>query len=410
MSRYLTDAIAGTGGLFKDSDEDFRVTEIPAYLPCGEGEHLYLEIEKRGVATLEAIRRICRALNLPEREVGYAGMKDSRGVTRQTLSLPRVRPEAALGLDLPGIRPLNAAFHRNKLKLGHLRGNRFRVRVRGVVEGGAERAAEVLRILAERGVPNGFGAQRYGGQGNSHMIGRALLRRDFREAVDALMGDPAAISDERWRGAVEAYRRGEYAEAARLFPGFCRTEQEVAERLARRPDACEQAFRAVNPRLQKLYLSALQSWLFDRLLAERLPTFDQVEEGDLAFRHDNGACFLVTDAAAEAPRAARQEISPTGPLFGCRMTMPGGSVREREERMLGEEGLTLAQFDLSGGLRMEGERRPYRVPLGEPELAEEGGDLVLTFTLPKGSYATVVLGEVMKAGKENQKIASPQSH
>ena len=396
MPRYLTASIPGTGGLFKESDEDFRVVEIPAYLPCGEGEHLYLEIEKRGITTLEAVRRIARALNLPEREIGYAGMKDSRGITRQTLSLPRVRPEAALGLDLPGITPLNASFHRNKLKLGHLRGNRFRVRVRGVEEGGCERAAEVLRILEQRGVPNGFGAQRYGGQGNSHLIGRALLRHDFREAVDALMGEPAAIGDDRWREAVEAYRRGEYGEAARLFPGFCRTEREVAERLARRPDSFEQAFRTVNPRLQKLYLSALQSWLFDRLLAERLPTFDTVEEGDLAFRHDNGACFLVTDPAAEAPRAARQEISPTGPLFGCRMTLPAGRVREREERMLTAEGLSPAEFDLPGGLRMEGERRPYRVPLGEPELTAEGHDLLLSFTLPKGSYATVVLAEVMK--------------
>ena len=398
MSRYLSAAIPGTGGLFKETDDDFRVVEVPAYLPCGEGEHLYLEIEKRGITTLEAIRRVSRALNIPEREIGFAGMKDSRGITRQTLSLPRVRPEAALGLELPGITPLNAAFHRNKLKLGHLRGNRFRVRIRGVAEGGSERAAEVLRILEERGVPNGFGAQRYGGQGNSHLIGRALLRRDYREAVDALMGDPAAIDDDRWREGVEAYRRGEYGEAARLFPGFCRTERDVAERLARRPDAFEQAFRAVNPRLQKLYLSALQSWLFDRLLAERLPTFDRVEEGDLAFRHDNGACFLVTDPAAEAPRASRQEISPTGPLFGCRMTLPAGVVREREEGILAAEGLSLAQFDLPGGLRMEGERRPYRAPLGGPELAEEGRDLVISFTLPKGSYATVVLGEIMKTG------------
>jgi len=396
MPRYLTPHIPGAGGIFKETDEDFLVTEIPAYLPCGEGEHLYVEVEKRGITTLEAIRRLGRALNLPEREIGYAGMKDSRGVTRQTFSLPRVRPDTALGLDLPGIRMLNAAFHRNKLKLGHLRGNRFRVRVRGVRDEAGEHAAAVLAVLEQRGVPNYFGSQRYGGQGNSHLIGRALVRRDFRETVDALMGDPTTITDQRWREAVAAYRRGEYDEAVRLFPGFCRTEREVAERLIRRPEAFDKAFDAVHPRLKKLYLSALQSWLFDRLLDERLPTFDQMEEGDLAFRHDNGACFLVTDAAAEAPRAARQEISPTGPLFGCRMTLPGGLVREREEQLLIAEGLTMEQFDVPGGLRMEGERRPFRVPLGEPVLEQEGSDLLLSFSLPKGSYATTVLGEVMK--------------
>jgi tRNA pseudouridine13 synthase len=398
MSRYLTDSIPGTGGLFKETDEDFLVTEIPAYLPCGEGEHLYVEIEKRGVTTLEAIRRIGCALNLPEREIGYAGMKDSRGITRQTLSLPRIRPEAALGLDLPGIRMHNAAFHRNKLKLGHLRGNRFRLQVRDVNEGAFGHASAVLAVLEQRGVPNYFGSQRYGGQGNSQLIGRALVRQDYRGAVDTLMGDPAAITDQRWREAVEAYHRGEFAEAVRHFPGFCRTEREVAGRLVRRPDAFDKAFDAVNPRLKKLYLSALQSWLFDRLLDERLPTFDQVEEGDLAFRHHNGACFLVTDAAVEAPRAARQEISPTGPLFGCKMTPPAGAQREREERLLEAEGLSLEQFNLPGGLRMEGERRPFRILLGEPALELEGNDLILSFSLPKGSYATNVLGEVMKAG------------
>jgi tRNA pseudouridine13 synthase len=398
MSRYLTDSIPGTGGLFKETDEDFLVTEIPAYLPCGEGEHLYVEIEKRGITTLEAIRRIGRALNLPEREIGYAGMKDSRGITRQTLSLPRIRPEAALGLDLPGIRMHNAAFHRNKLKLGHLRGNRFRLQVRDVNEGAFGHASAVLAVLEQRGVPNYFGSQRYGGQGNSQLIGRALVRQDYRGAVDTLMGDPAAITDQRWREAVEAYHRGEFAEAVRHFPGFCRTEREVAGRLVRRPDAFDKAFDAVNPRLKKLYLSALQSWLFDRLLDERLPTFDQVEEGDLAFRHHNGACFLVTDAAVEAPRAARQEISPTGPLFGCKMTPPAGAQREREERLLEAEGLSLEQFNLPGGLRMEGERRPFRILLGEPALELEGNDLILSFSLPKGSYATNVLGEVMKAG------------
>jgi tRNA pseudouridine13 synthase len=293
---------------------------------------------------------------------------------------------------------LNAAFHRNKLKLGHLRGNRFRVRVREVSEGAFEHASAVVAALEKRGVPNYFGSQRYGGQGNSQHIGRALLQRNFRKAVDTLMGDPSAITDQYWREAVEAYHRGEFEEAVRLFPGFCRTEREVIERLVRRPDAFDKAFDAVNPRLKKLYLSALQSWLFDRLLDERLPTFDQVEEGDLAFRHDNGACFLVTDAAVEAPRAARQEISPTGPLFGCKMTPPAGAQQEREERLLAAEGLSLGQFDLPGGLRMEGERRPFRILLGEPVLELQGNDLILSFSLPKGSYATNVLGEVMKAG------------
>ena len=393
---YLTADLPGTGGVIKETPEDFLVEEVPLYFPCGEGEHTYAVIEKRGMTTLEALRKIARALRVPERDLGYAGMKDAVGVTRQTVSIPRVTPEQVLGLELPGVRVLSATPHRNKLRLGHLAGNRFRIRVRGVGSDALEAAGAMLDLLGRRGVPNFFGAQRYGLQGNSHLVGRALLQRDFRGAVDRIIGDPGAVQDGRWREAIEAYRQGELAESVRLFPGHCRTEREIIQRLAGRPDAWEKAFHAVHPRLKKLYLSAFQSALFDRVLAERLAGFDRVMAGDLAWKHDNGACFLVTDPAVEAPRAEAFQISPTGPIFGFRMSFPEGEPRLMEEALLAGEGLTPASFDLPGGLAMEGGRRPLRVPLEDPMAEMEGDGLVLSFTLPRGAYATSVLREVMK--------------
>jgi len=395
-SRYLTAGLPGTGGTIRETAEDFVVEEIPLYLPCGEGEHVYAHMEKRGVTTLDAIRRLARALKLSERDVGYAGMKDARGVTRQTVSLPRVKPEEVLALELPGIRVLSAARHRNKLKLGHLAGNRFRIRVRGVVPDALARAEAILAVLVARGVPNRFGEQRYGAQGNSHLIGRAMLAGDWRGAVELLVGDSAKVAGDAWRSAIEAYRQGRLEESLRLFPGHCRTEREVLQRLARRPDDFEGAFRLVNPRLRKLYLSACQSALFDRVVEARLDSLDTVREGDLAWKHANGACFLVTNAAAEAPRAVSFEISPTGPLFGCRMIMPEGEAGVLEQSLLAAEGLEPGSFDLPGGLRMEGERRPLRVPLGEPLALGDTDGLVLEFSLPRGSYATAVLREVVK--------------
>ena len=397
MKTYLTADLPGTGGTIKETPEDFLVAEIPLYLPCGEGEHTFAEIEKRGITTLEALRRLAKALGIAERDMGYAGMKDARGVTRQTFSIPRVAPDRVLGLEVQGIRVLSASLHRNKLKLGHLRGNRFRLRVRGVTADAVPSASAVLSVLAKRGVPNYFGEQRYGTQGNSHLIGAALLRGDYRGAVDALIGDAAKVTDERWRAAIEAYRRGDLDESLRAFPGHCRTERDLLQRLVKQPDDWEKAFRAVHPRLKKLYLSAFQSFLFDRLLDGRLDRLDEVVDGDVAYKHDNGACFLVTDAAAEAVRAEAFEISPTGPLFGCKMKEPEGKVLELERQVLDMEGLSLESFNLTGGLRMEGERRPLRVPLMEPTAAWDGEGLVLEFGLPRGSYATAVLREVMKA-------------
>ena len=102
MMPYLTADIPGTGGKIKETPEDFMVEEVPLYLPCGEGEHTYVTIEKRGITTLEAIRRFGRALQVPERDIGYAGMKDAVGLTRQTFSIPRIPPEAIKDLTLPG--------------------------------------------------------------------------------------------------------------------------------------------------------------------------------------------------------------------------------------------------------------------------------------------------------------------
>ncbi|GFE56198.1 tRNA pseudouridine(13) synthase TruD [Geobacter sp. AOG1] len=396
MNSYLTAHIPGTGGTIKETPEDFQVTEIPLYHPCGTGEHTYAEIEKRGVTTLDALRRIARALEVSDRDMGYAGMKDARGITRQTVSIPRVDPQRVLDLELPGIRVLAAVRHTNKLKLGHLAGNRFLIRLRNVEPLALERAGAVLRVLTERGVPNRFGEQRYGAQGNSHLIGGSWLRGDYRGAVDALMGEPELVRDERWQTAIAAYRRGELEESLRLFPGHCRTERDVLQRLVKNPGAWGKALNAVHPRLKKLYLSAYQSFLFDRLLETRLAGFDRVMAGDLAFKHDNGACFLVTDPVVEAPRAERFEISPSGPLFGCKMTSPEGEPGAMEASLLAGEGLTPASFDLPGGMRLEGERRSLRVPLREPLLKGDGADLVLEFSLPKGSYATAVLREIIK--------------
>lgn len=396
MLSYLTAEVPGAGGTIKGTPEDFIVEEIPAYLPAGEGEHCYVHIEKRGIATLEALRRLSKALGVQERDIGYAGMKDAVGVTRQTVSIPRVAPAKVLSLEIPGIKVLSAVLHGNKLRLGHLKGNRFLIRVRGVAPGALANAGAALEILKKRGVPNRFGVQRYGAQGNTHAIGAAMLRGDYKEAVDTLIGDPAAVADERWRVAIEAYRRGDLAESLALFPGHFRVERELLGRLLQRPDAFDRAFNAVQPRMKRLYLSAFQSSLFDLVVEQRLDTLDRIGLGDIAFKHENGACFLVQDQAAEGVRAQAFEISATGPMFGCTMMEPQGEQGELERGLLAAEGLAPESFNLSGGLRMEGERRALRVPLGDVSLQGEGDDLLLDFSLPRGSYATCVLSEIMK--------------
>jgi tRNA pseudouridine13 synthase len=397
MHPYLTASIPGIGGTIKESPEDFVVEEIPSYLPCGSGEHCYLTIEKRGITTLEAISRIARALKIQERDIGYAGMKDAVGVTRQTISVQWLAPEKALSLELDGITVMAAQRHSNKLKLGHLKGNRFVIAVRGVSGNASRVVPAVLDMLVKRGVPNYFGFQRYGAQGNSHLIGFAMLRREWRECVNRLIGEPAAVRDEEWAAAIRAYQQGDLAESLRLFPRHCRTERDVLQRLAARPDEYEKAFSVVHPRMKKLYLSAAQSFLFDQAVARRIDGLGELMNGDLAMKHVNGACFLVEDAAVEQERAAAFEISPSGPMFGGKMKRPEGAVRMLEDEILEQSGISLLQFDLSGGLKLEGERRALRVPLDDASWRLDGDVLWLEFSLPKGSYATSVVRELTKS-------------
>jgi tRNA pseudouridine13 synthase len=183
------------------------------------------------------------------------------------------------------------------------------------------------------------------------------------------------------------------------MPGHCRTEREVLKRLLKRPDNFERALDAVQPRLKRLYLSAYQSSLFDRLLERRLDRIDTVMDGDLAFRHANGACFLVKDHLQEEQRARDFEISPSGPMFGCKMILPEGYPLDLEKAILAEEGITPDVFDLPGGLRLEGERRPLRVPIRNLSLEEDHEGLTLGFSLPRGVYATSVLREIMKTDR-----------
>ncbi len=396
MTEFLTSAIVGTGGQIKESPEDFLVEELPLYQPCGEGEHLYLEVEKRGLTTFELIQRVGRALRIKEREIGYAGLKDARATTRQTLSLPGVAPEAAAGLTIEGVRILSARRHRNKLRLGHLAGNRFRIRVRGVQPGALERAREVLEILQQRGVPNRFGEQRYGVLGNSHRVGACLLRRDYTGAIAEIIGDPAHIDNPRWRLAAEAFAAGDLAGAQQHLPGRFRDERALLQALQAGQSAAA-AVLALPRKLLRLYLSAWQSALFDQVVARRLPDLGRLLPGDLAWKHDNGACFLVTDPAVEQPRADRFEISPSGPLFGHKLTLAQGEAGALEGDLLAAAGLSLDDLRLGGGLTLEGERRPLRVPLQQAEVCAEGDNLILGFCLPRGAYATCVLAEVIKA-------------
>lgn len=394
--QYLTQDLPGIGGRIKERVEDFVVEELPLYPPSGEGEHTFFEIRKTGISTFQAVRTIARALGVPPNQVSYAGLKDAQAVTCQMLSVEGIPPGMVTALDLPNIQVLWAERHRNKLKIGHLRGNRFTIRVRGVDEAMLPTCRTILDVLARRGVPNRYGVQRFGQRGDSGRLGRAVVRRDAETFVRGLLGGPHPNETETVQAARAQFDRGRWPEALALFPGNMTDERRALQILIRTQGDYWRAYASTPKRLKMFLLSAYQSALFNRVLDQRLQTLDRVFTGDLAMKHPGRSVFRVENEAIEQPRAERFEISPTGPLFGYKMMEASGRQGELEASILAAEGLNLESFRVGGGIKARGERRALRFQVHDPELWYDDG-VMLRFRLDKGCYATVVLGEIMKS-------------
>lgn len=393
---WLTENVPGIGGIYKQSPEDFQVEEIPLYPCSGEGEHLYLWIEKSGISTRDLLTQLTRGLKLKERDLGYAGLKDARALTRQMISMPFNKLDQVRKLNMNKAKILNIDRHGNKLRLGHLAGNRFTITLRETDVDALTRAGEILKQLQKRGVPNLFGEQRYGILGNSAQLGLLLLQNEFTHFCLEFIGDPQLIRNPGWKKAAEHYRQGEIQSALDSLPKRMRDERRLL-RILLDGRSCRAAVFSLPRNLLRLFLSAAQSYFFDQLLKQRLSSFDRLIDGDIAVKHANGACFRIDHATAEQSRCENFEISPSAPLFGSKVMLATGETGQIETARLQASRLTLASWNLGQGLTMPGERRPLRVPLKELEISNHGDDfLTLSFVLPKGSYATSVLRELTK--------------
>jgi len=321
--------------------EDFRVEELPLYPPSGAGEHTFVHVEKRLVTTEEAASALARVAGVRARDVGYAGRKDRMAVATQWISVPGLDPQRALDLELEGIRVLEAIPHAHKLRTGQLRGNRFEIAVRGVDDEAREVARARLDAIAEGGMANSFGSQRFGRAGRNVEMGARLLRGEIR---------------------LKDRRKARFA------------------------------------------ISALQSAVFNDVLEARPMGIGELEFGDVAVLHGSGGQFLVEDVEREQPRAEAFEISPTGPIFGNRVIEPAGEVAIREKAALESRGICLAELRPPSGIRLRGTRRALRVRPNDARMRDFSGGFWLDFELPPGSYATVliraVLGEEPVEGPE----------
>jgi tRNA pseudouridine13 synthase len=416
-SQYQTAHIPGIGGEIKVRPEDFLVEEIPLYQPSGAGEHLYLFLQKRSLSTFEMLNIVADHFGVSKREIGFAGLKDKQAITRQVVSvhLPGRKFEEIPSFEHEKISVLWADMHANKLRRGHLAGNRFSIRVRGVKPTDVIHAGRILEHLARTGVANRLGRQRFGLLENNHLIGRLMINSDHQAAVRELLG-PSALHPEVNREARAAYAEGRYEDAMGLLPRSAFAERTIL-RLLSRGSSIKRAFFAVDFTILGFYISAFQSAVFNRVADERVQagTLDTLEPGDLAIKHANHAVFAVDQSLADDPstieRLRTLEISPSGPMWGADMKRSQGAVDQREVEALKACGVSVEQLlDFAAKSRnlIAGERRPLRVPVVAPEyeggMDEHGPYVRCAFELPKGSFATVVMEEIMKNGATGQLV------
>jgi tRNA pseudouridine13 synthase len=345
----LTADLPGIGGRIKVRPEDFDVEEISAYQPCGSGPFLYLWVEKRSLGADYFRRQVAGRLGIAAGDVGLAGLKDRHAVTRQLVSVP-AEVEPRLGqLEGDSIRLLNVSRHTNKLKPGHLHGNRFRILVRATAAEAGERLPPLLDRLRRLGLPNFYGPQRFGHDGETVHLGLAMLRTS-----------PVADA-----------------------PGSPRSE--------RRPNVR-------SPFLRKLALSAAQSALFNHYLACRMRDglLWTVIAGDVMGKWPFGGLFVAEDLPREQARFDARETVQAGPIFGRKTFAAAAEAANRENATLREANLDRAALGRFGKL-LQGTRRHNLIYLDDltGQIDSEGARL--SFTLPAGSYATVLLRELCKS-------------
>lgn len=302
----------GASATLKRHNEDFVVTELPLQLPSGEGEHIWLDIEKNGANTAYVAQQLAEAAGVQDRDVGYAGLKDRYAITRQWFSiyLPKGETPDLTQLQHPEFKVLSQTRHVKKLRPGDLQGNRFRIVLRDVT-GDRDAIEANLQAVASQGVPNYFGAQRFGHDGGNVEQGRAMLAREIRVR---------------------------------------------------------------NPKKKGIYLSAVRSFVFNEVLALRIQQglWGQALPGD------------VMDEAGR----------PTGPLWGR------GRVSTTDQTQALENGVSERHATLCDGMEHAGLDQERRSLVASPQDMTwewpQADQLVLSFSLPAGNYATSVLNEILR--------------
>jgi tRNA pseudouridine13 synthase len=427
MDLYSTDSI-GIGGKLKTRYEDFLVEEIasdrtvislgawqegPAKEPDVAGKkarYVVFTVQKMGVSTMDVSNILASTLKLSRNQVSYAGLKDKRAVTVQQMSIPSSAVSSLSGVQFSRIDLRDFSYSRRPLQIGDLWGNRFTILMRNL-EVDAESALNAVQAVREKPLLNYFGVQRFGLiRPNTHLVGKFLIKQDFEQAVRIMLCTESSFeSDEllevRRVLAEELVPTDSMIES---FPKELDYERTILRELIKHPGEFERALQRISPRILTLMVHAYQSYLFNRLLSQRAASGISIvepEHGDFLIElnkaHSGRDSWLfVTDITLEERinQTRRGEYGLALPVPGYATRLPPTRQTDSLMALLKHEEVVLNDFrnpkmkvlDSPGGLHLSS------ILIDDLIASHSKEGLSVSFSLRKGSYATIVLRELMK--------------
>jgi tRNA pseudouridine13 synthase len=418
----------GIGGVIRQKYEDFTVKEIPAPVNRSQGlqttgrtgNYSVFWLQKQGLDTILAIKKIAKALRVSQKRFSFAGMKDKKALTFQRVSAWNVSPQKLAEINLNGICIEAVSQSDSRISIGSNLGNQFAIVVRKIpftpdeTEHRAKRISDEISSIG--GTPNFFGHQRFGlMRPITHIVGLKILKGDFKGAAMVFLSRTSGHErDDVTAARTELGATEDFKLAVTRFPTRLTYELALLNRLSSNPNNFANALRALPRRLLQMFVSAAQGWLFNRFLSRRLVNnipLNQCLCGDVVALLDADGLPLKETTAVDSSNIDRQNenlrfgrSAVVYPVPGFDMKLPKGEMQETVREVMAREDLVPRSFWISKmpEISSQGVSRPIVVmPKGlkiTPFYSNSmnGSNATFEFSLIRGSYATVLLREFMK--------------
>ncbi len=438
LKTYVTKT-PGIGGIIRETVDDFSVQEVlldgsvasieervgnkPLGATAHQQKYLFCALVKRNWDTLSAVLRIAKELGINQSRIQIAGIKDARAATAQHITIEGASVDEVLKIRIRDIEVRPIGYFRDGLAPFYLLGNKFRVRIRGIKPIEAEIADRIAETVSELdssgGIPNFFGHQRFGTKRPiTHLVGKAIVKGDFEEAAMLFLTQTSIHEHpESKQARNDLHLTRDFSRALQDFPRQLRYERAMLSHLSAAQKDFIGAFKRLPPKLQELFVQAYQAYLFNLFLSERLKegcSLNRAEIGDFVVNLDRSGLPIARTGRISSVevKAEVNDLVRTGrarvalPLVGTAQRLSGGAMGQIQREILEKEGVEPRDFKINalavrGG---KGELRAIASPMREfsfQTIKSEGDngkalETELSFMLLRGSYATMLLREVMK--------------